>query len=188
MKPKGATFDVDARPALDIKPFIAARAEWAWASTLKRLNETGAVDDVLAQPPPGTWDKAPPAYAKLGLIAFLCCPACHKVSAFHPRIHTISPLGQVTPDFICGQGAPGEKKCAFHRALYFDRYNDKPLYACATERNVRGKWVPEIVYTLAESQTEAYLEMGADPLVRVIAIGPAIGFTSADRDGKVLIA
>jgi len=66
----------------------------------------------------------------------------------------------------------------------------RKLYAVACERFSRGQWTADIVYLHANSQTDARLQfVKAEPnrrKVRVVAVGPAVGYFVDDKEGKHL--
>jgi hypothetical protein len=104
----------------------------------------------------------------------------------HKQVHAIDRLGRVTVngdgDFQCPYSKHGQR-CGFHRKIYLDEWGNKPLYACAVERD--GK--PEIHYMHASTQAEARVHLGPGHYT-IVAIGRAIGFFVHDKHGEDLSA
>jgi hypothetical protein len=152
---------------IESRNFIFEKSEWEYLKSK---------DGVTVKGRPGTWalpwDNAPP-----GVIGIVCCPNCGSNSVLHARIHHITYLGKIQPDFRC-------TGCPFEAITYLDKWGNKPLYACAIE--VDGK--PEIHFMHASTQAEARIHLG--PVqhkrdYRIVAIGRAIGHHIEDEHGEV---
>jgi len=66
-----------------------------------------------------------------------------------------------------------------------------PLHAIATERNVHGTWIPEIVHVHAADSAQAKFFFLRDPAnrnSRIVAIGPVVGYHVEDEHGEKLRA
>ena len=147
---------------------------------------------------PGTWCdmrgdytiiKAPETW-----IALWCCPNCATISAVDNRVHDVSSIGHVQPKKrlgiegteLCCTG------CSFLRRVYFDRWNDKPLYAVAFERReyIEGKemYIPQVRYCHATTQREAITQLALRHSDRIIGIAPVIGAHVLDKHGEILQA
>jgi hypothetical protein len=115
------------------------------------------------------------------VLAIYACPQCRVPGLLVEHVHVISSIGQVKPDLKCPY-------CTFHRAIYLDEWNKKPLYACAIERWVSGKYKPEVHYMHASTPQEAQYHLG-DGKYRIVAIGLAIGFfQETDKEDSRLVA
>jgi hypothetical protein len=134
---------------------------------------------------PKTWIRPMSGQSKT-VLAMICCPSCRRVQIVDSRVHKFSQKGQILitdnsePEhahaFIC--------MCGYVRRVFLDRWLKKPLYACAIERFASdGKIVPEIVYVNANSPQEAKIQCGAGNY-RFVEVGLAIGFFTADKNGK----
>jgi hypothetical protein len=158
---------VDTRASIVIRPFIFRKAEW---------DVQGEGRDAAIKGIPSTWTtiKGLPSH----ILALVCCPNCGKSSILHQRIHHINHLGKVDPSFMCKY-----YPCQFHRDIYLDEWNKKPLYACAVMRD--GK--PEMHYMHATTQQEARIQLGAGNYY-IVAIGRAVGFFVHDNHGDKLSA
>jgi hypothetical protein len=122
------------------------------------------------------------------LLAAISCPKCKMPSVLSRAVHTIGKMGRVSPDFICTQ-LPlnyGGHECRFHRTIYLDHWNKKPLYAVAyEERTPAGKWTANIEYCHASTPAEARFHIGPGNY-KIVAIGRAIGYNVLDKEGLVL--
>ena len=155
---------------------ILRKSDWKWEPV------EGTTVPKLIESVPATWCLRPDGMSKV-ILAIFSCPNCHGVRALIDGIHTINPFGLVQPDLDCGGDTT--RHCSYHRKTYLDRWNRKPLYACALETWDRGhqRWTPEMVYTHATTQEEATRQLGpttSGKLYRIVAIAPALGFFVTD--------
>jgi len=158
---------VDTSPSLVIRPFVFPKKEW---EMLEDGNQVKAI--------PGSWTPKHKRHPSLWL-ALVSCPNCKNISILHKSIHAIDHLGKLTPSYACKY--PG---CTFHRGVYLDEWNKKPLYACAVIENNKIKHY----YTHATSQGEARVQLGIGNYTEIVAIGRAIGFFVEDKQGLILSA
>lgn len=158
---------VSSNASLVIDPFIFKREEW---------ETEGVWPNVAIKGIPGTWCQRNRQWPKF-LLAIVCCPACCRNIIVHGEVSTIDILGKVSPSFQ-------HAGCSFHRNIFLDKWNDKPLYACAIYRE-NGK--TEIIYTHAQDAREARMHLGPGNY-QITAIGPAIGFFVQDKHGDKLSA
>jgi hypothetical protein len=166
MNPTSTKSTIDCSPSLVIDAFVFPKSnDWEWTE-----NSISGV--------PGTWHERIEGMPKWTL-ALICCPNNH-VSILGSQVSKVSSIGKVYPSYQC-RPPTGHGTCSFHRNAYLDRWNKKPLYACAIERD--GK--PEMIYTHASTQAEARIQLGPGNY-RIVAIGPAIGYFVADKKGDVL--
>lgn len=176
--------EVDRSPSLVSDAFIFAKSD-DWVFQRDEQNPR----DSRIEGPPGTWARLPREWRSISkhiqdIICITRCPNCKNFNALHMGVHRFDHLGRVSPDYKC-------MNCDFHRIVYLDEINDKPLYACAIERLKGGKWKPEMIYTHAQDQTEALKQLGKDAIdnrVRIVGIGRAIGFKVMDNHGERLLA
>ena len=169
---------VDSSPSLIVDSVVLPKSTWEFSTP-----EEGSIHapDLISYVP-GTWIERL-SWMNPRLLAAFCCPNCRGIRYLVKGIHTIDHLGLVKPDISCKNGP-----CTFHRKVYLDRWNKKPLYASAIERIVNGKIVPEIHHTHATTPQEAAFHLGQGNY-KIVAIGPAIGFKVADgKDDTKLIA
>jgi hypothetical protein len=66
--------------------------------------------------PRGVWTptdpvngSTPEGLARLGVLAFIRCPSCNKVSLLRSSVHAVADDGTVTPSYVCPY-----PPCAFH--------------------------------------------------------------------------
>lgn len=163
--------ELDRSPSLVIDPFIFAKSD-EWENTENAIKAI-----------PGTWR---PRYPELPsyVMALVCCPFGH-IAILHSSVSKVDYLGKVTPSYQC---RIKDGTCSFHRNAYLDRWNKKPLYACAIERREKnsGVFKPEVIYTHASNQAEARIQLGPGDDYRIVAIGPAIGYFVKDKLGNLL--
>jgi hypothetical protein len=164
---------IDRSPTINVDPVFLPKGEWEFVK-----------DVVLPYPQlnsyvPGTWIK-PESWMDRRIVAAFSCPNCKEIRFLMKGIHDVDHMGKVSPTVQCKAG-----NCTFHRRVYLDRWNKKPLYAVAIE-NWNGKsWTPEIRYTHADTEAEARFMMGDGPF-RIVAAAPAIGFFVEDKVGDKL--
>jgi hypothetical protein len=167
--------EIDRSPSLSLDSVVLPKGDWTFVKD--ELQPYPVLDSFV----PGTWIKAEPWMNKRILAAF-SCPNCQVISSLIDGIHKIDHVGKVQPDVQCKAG-----NCTFHRRMYLDRWNKKPLYAVALENwNHRlQKWTPEIRYTHADSEAEARFMIGQGPF-RIVGAAPAIGYFVDDKMGDKL--
>lgn len=179
---------VHSQASINVRAVVLPRAKWDTAQTAKGL---------AFLPQKGTW------YGHVirdghdvNVVAMIACPNCggtlylsHDQAAAKalrrmtgmpvPVAHTINHLGMVSPDVLCQHG-----RCDFHRKVYLDRWNKtKPLYAIAYIEGEHGEI--KIDYCHAIDRREARLHFGPRRNVRIIDIGPAVGFFVNERTGRI---
>jgi hypothetical protein len=173
---------VDRTKSLSQSAFVFRKDKWEV--------QTDARGNLLAlKGAPETWTdladwKEKPAW----LLAAISCPKCKMPSVLSRAIHTIGKMGRVSPDFLCTQRPLnyGGYECRFHRTIYLDHWNKKPLYAVAyEERKSDGKWTANIEYCHASTPAEARFHIGPGNY-KIVAIGRAIGYNVLDKEGLVL--
>ena len=172
---------VDRSPALHLEPeFFDKSEDW------KFVEVDGEQNRKLVSFVPGTWIEVQ-SWMNPNILAVFSCPACKGIRFLVKGVHTIEHDGRVKPDIQCKANG-----CQFHRRVYLNRWNKKPVYACALERwNPRTqKWSPEVHYVSATSQQEAREQLGNTLIgAREVSIGPAIGFFVKDgKDDTKLVA
>lgn len=152
---------------IQTRDFVFRKVAWEYVETQDGPTIRGQL---------GTWT-VPWKDAPKGVLGIVCCPNCGSNSILHGRIHNVTYLGRIQPDFLC-------TKCPFEAVAYLDRWANKPLYACAIE--VDG--TPEIHYMHANTVEEARIHLGPirhKKTYRIVAIGPAIGVHVEDEHGDV---
>jgi hypothetical protein len=171
--PPKMEYEIDRSPSLVVESVVLARAGEDGKDAWTFSNEDGRLG---VQFVPMTWT-TPPDGMPASMLALVCCPNCRGVMALARGVHAVDPVtGRVRPDLI-------HKKCGFHRRVHLDRWNRKPLYACAIERRGRdGRYHPEVTYCSADTQDEARFHLGLGDY-RIVAVGRAIGFF-ASKDGR----
>jgi hypothetical protein len=164
---------IDRSPSLQLDSVVLPKGEWEFVKDENQLHPQ------LNSFVPGTWIK-PESWMNKRILAAFSCPNCHAIRFLVDGIHKIDHVGKVQPDVQCKAG-----KCSFHRRMYLDRWNKKPLYAVALENWNGSKWTPEIRYTHADTEAEARFMMGQGPF-RIVGAAPAIGFFVEDKVGDKL--
>lgn len=187
---------LDSRASIDVRAAVLPRAtREMWKVTTLADGRPGFV------PIKGTWYghvvRGRSAH-DVSVIPLIGCPTCggltillHNEDATKamrrlyglrgdmPITHAIDSLGKVSPDVQCR----GER-CDFHRTVYLDQWNKhKRLYAIAYTEGKSHKIL--IDYTHAVDQREARFHFGPRREVRIISIGPAVGFWVDERTGRM---
>jgi hypothetical protein len=170
--------EIDRSPSLNLDSVVLPKGDWEFV-----LPDNGIVKKLVSFVP-GTWFPREDWMDPRLLVTF-SCPNCHAIRMLMKGVHDIDHMGRVKPDIQCKAG-----NCTFHRRVYLDRWNKKPLYAVALEiwDQRKKSWKPEIRYTHAENEAEARFMMG-DPITqgfRIVSAGPAIGFFVEDKVGNRL--
>lgn len=148
---------VDSRASINIEPMVLPLEEWTLLGAGTELQINGV---------PGSWCRKPKRLVAPQMMAMVCCPNCKNISVLHKKVHEIDRFGKVTPDFICKYTG-----CSFHRKLYLDKWNDKPLYICTIVRAEKAEY--EHIFCHARSQAEARLHIGPG-VYTIVAIGLAV--------------
>jgi hypothetical protein len=161
---------IDRSPALNIEVYVFPRETWKFFTDGRN---TGIDKDTAK---PGTWCLPCEGVSK-STLGFFRCPNCKEISVLDNRVHRIDQFGKVTQSLQCKY-----KGCSFHRKCYLDKWNDKPLYACAVVRN----GVNEIHYMHARNQAEARLHLGAGDY-KIVGIGLAIGHHNSGDTREVIV-
>ena len=172
---------IDRSPALSLEVYVFPKSnDW----TVEPNIEQPELSKIF--PVPGTWARdlkstgAKHDGIPKEILAIVSCPNCHNALVLHDRIQKIDHKGKVSPDFHCNH-------CKFHRRVYLDEFHNKPLWACAIERFERSKIIPEIIYCQGLTESEARFNLGnLRNNQRLVAIGRAIGFMAANKDGSEL--
>jgi hypothetical protein len=177
--------EIDRSPSLQLDSVVLPKGEWEFDYPVNNGGKAPVYKTELVSFVPGTWIKAELWMNKRILAAF-SCPNCKAIRFLVDGIHTIDHMGRVKPDVQCkARSTIAGVECSFHRRVFLDRWNKKPLYAVAIE-NWNGKvWTPEIRYTHADNEAEARFMMGQGPF-RIVSAGPAIGFFVEDKVGDKL--
>jgi len=187
IKPLRASLEIDVRASGNLEPFYAKldteskETEWEFRTADGRMGVGRAV--------PGTWARRPEGVDDR-ILGFFCCPNCRGVSILLRQVHAVNDRnGQLSPDFRCTYFPRKRQQCPFHRRVHLDRWNHKPLWACAVNmRQPNGAWKPEIHIVHAETEAEAWFHMGRGDYQRVAA-GRAIGFVAPEAGkGSILLA
>ncbi len=181
-----AAVEIQTHASLNARPIALARATW-------EIEETARGRAV--RPVKATWTVQKIRGAIVPLIG---CPNCGGLTMLVTRdmvekgvvtgvgarkVHEIDRYGKVTPDVKCMGGTSPGGPCDFHRTVYLDKWNRlKPLYAVAYTKP--GSLKIEIAYCHASNQREARIHLGHEK-IRLIAIGPAVGFFVDEATGKV---
>lgn len=180
----GLTMEIDRSPSLQIDSVVLPKGNWTFDYPETGFSKGAVLKTRLVEFQPGTWIKAE-SWMDKRIIAVFSCPNCHEIRFLATGIHTIDHLGKVSPDVQCKAKLPSNAECSFHRRVYLDRWNKKPLYAVALENWDGKKWTPEIRYTHADSEAEARFMMGQGAF-RIVGAAPAIGFFVEDKVGDKL--
>jgi hypothetical protein len=160
----------------DVRDAIVLAYSEDWVFRDNRILST--VPASWVKPPTGLTVKVMGETCKV--LALYCCPHCKTVGLLTERVHVISNVGKVEPDLRCNT-------CHLHRPIFLDKWNVKPLYACAVERLDRGHVKREIHYMHATNAVEARFHLGQGNY-KIVAIGPAVGYLAKDEHGEVLAA
>ena len=180
--------EVHAMRAPDARAFVFRKDTWE-----VKLTATGQAHSLRGEP--GTWSRLENWPDKPEwILAAVCCPRCKLPSVLTPKVHTVSQFGHVTPDFFCTQMPGGSTlnvldtphHCGFHRPIFLDHWNKKPLYAIATEQLRGDKWIPQIEYCHASTVAQAREHLAGSGEYKIVAIGRAIGYNVLDKEGLVL--
>jgi hypothetical protein len=161
---------IDRSPSLNIVEFVFRREDWTFTTD---GHQTGINKDTA---PPGTWC-LPCEGCEKTVLGFFRCPNCKEISVLDSRVHKVDNLGKVSPSLQCKYSG-----CSFHRKCYLDKWNNKPLYACAVVRNGRN----EIHYMHARTAAEARIHLGAGDY-KIVGIGLAIGHHNASDVREVVV-
>lgn len=170
---------IDSTPALYPHAFVFAESkDWTieYDETLKDVRILGV---------PGTWyHYSEKVKGRKLVLTLVCCPKCKQPSLLHDRVTHIDKLGKLSPDFACPTQSP---PCGFRRKAYLDKWNRKPLYACAL---MKDGITAQVLYCHASTQAEARRElgMGIGPNDTIVGIAPAIGMFATDSHGEKLVA